>query len=215
MKKKNKGGPSPTVGRHGDRVCYYLNGKIVCRRIGEVEFRSILQKEVNMRMSLTSNLFGLLTPFLKSGLKHALPSPAMNVNNYAASLNNPQAIKGVYPDMEFDFPKVILAVGDLPLADNPEVNFVKNNLEFTWSPELKGEGADESDRVMLMAYFPELKKAVFTVTGSERVAGKHTLKLGKLKAGTVIETYMAFISDDRIENSNSVYVGQVIVALNL
>lgn len=66
--------------------------------------------------------------------------------------------------------------------------------------------AKEDDRVLLVAYFPESKEAVYEISAAIRKDGKAVLKMD-LKKG-VAETWMGFISADEMLAADSVYTGR-------
>jgi hypothetical protein len=72
---------------------------------------------------------------------------------------------------------------------------------------------------MMLAHFPANHNVVSCLSGTRRSAGEDDLQIwlqkqnkGILKKDGVIETYIAFISDDRQSISDSAYVRQVIVS---
>lgn len=93
---------------------------------------------------------------------------------------------------------------------NAEVKLADKKLQFSWAPDLENEENDPSDQVMLIAYFPQTFLALTVKNGSPRTAGKHDIRLPSFKKAMVIETYMAFISEDRERVSDSIYLGQLI-----
>ena len=199
------------IGRIGNMVYYLLNGKIVGRTIGKVESYSDKQLEIQMRTAVISPFFKTLNDFIRIGFKNTpKEDPNWNFYNIAMSLNNPQAIKGTYPDLEINYEKIILSEGAIPSPKNPHVLLNGNILEFTWDPDVDAKGADNRDQVMLLAWFPETEKTVFLTSGARRTDGKERLKLPSFKDDTIIETYISFTADDRTDVSTSVYTGQLI-----
>lgn len=72
---------------------------------------------------------------------------------------------------------------------------------------------------MMLAYLPANNTTWFVLSGARRNAGTDTLLVhlekgdrGQSKKDDVIETYIAFISDDRLSISDSVYAGQIDVS---
>ena len=62
---------------------------------------------------------------------------------------------------------------------------------------------------MLMAYLPKQETALFMYSGPRRTEREATLTVPQSFLGEEIETYIAFISDDRAMVSRSVYTGKL------
>jgi len=62
---------------------------------------------------------------------------------------------------------------------------------------------------MLMAYLPKQETALFMYSGPRRTEREATLNVPKSFLGEDIETYIAFISDDRTMISRSIYTGKL------
>jgi hypothetical protein len=83
-----------------------------------------------------------------------------NEYNEAVSYNKKNAIQGAYPNISLDYTKVLVSMGDLPVAVNPVINQTAkaDEIEFNW--EVTADLPIQrytNDRAMLMLYFPELK----------------------------------------------------------
>jgi hypothetical protein len=198
------------IGRVGNMVFYELNGKIVGRRIGVVSSYSNAQLGNQMEFGLTTLLLNPVDQFIRAGFKTTPKEPGWTFHSMAFSLNKKGSLKGSYPDIEIDFSKVIFSMGNLPLPKNPKVKLAGNQLQFSWEADLDNKENDEKDQVMLVAYFPETLQAMTVQSGSLRTLEKHDMLLPSFKEKKLIETYMAFISEDRERVSNSVYLGQII-----
>lgn len=203
------------TGRIGNMVFYRLNGKIVGRSIGKVEHFSEKQEEVQMRTSLITPFLTPLLEFIRIGFRHTPKPQSWDFYSVATSVNKPGAIMGKYPKLKINYKKVILSMGAVPPPKNAKVTLNDKVLEFTWDADLETKNADSMDQVMLVAYFPETLKSVFVTSGARRTAGTDKLNLPSFNEKTVIETYMSFITDDRTDVSNSVYMGRLIWKENL
>lgn len=71
---------------------------------------------------------------------------------------------------------------------------------------------------MMLAYLPDSKRAFYLDSGARRSAGVDVLEgkfnlvaRGSDKKDHFVETYMAFISNDRTQISDSVYMGQIVL----
>jgi len=212
MAKVPYGITGPFIGRLGNTIGYMLNGVNIIRSIGDVHGeKTPLQLANHQRMSLISSLSTAIQEFLKFGFQSVAAPGKQGPTNHSISINKEVAVKGVYPNQETDFTKLIVAQGPIPGPKDPMVKVVDNQLEFQWKADLKAGGADKYDQVMLLAYFPQSKKSIILPSGARRTAEKEILEIPAFDQDTVIETYIAFVADDRMNASNSVYLGQVII----
>jgi len=69
---------------------------------------------------------------------------------------------------------------------------------------------------MMLAYLPANKRTYLSLSGARRSEGEDMLEIrtvaadrGATKRDDVIETYIAFISDDRQSISDSIYAGRI------
>jgi hypothetical protein len=91
---------------------------------------------------------------------------------------------------------------------NAAVSLQNNYLVFSWTADLSYQHS--SDRVMLLAYAPALDEAVYTLCGAKRRDGRDVLLLPENTwKEKVIEIYFSFVSENRKQCTNSIYLGQV------
>lgn len=106
---------------------------------------------------------------------------------------------------------VKLSSGDLPLPATIEATQLETSLvQFTWDTGFDSEKANKGDQIMMLAYNDEMKSAKVDVMGALRKNGSDTLTLKASAPGTY-HLYAAFISYDRTRQSDSVYLGSVII----
>ena len=202
----------PFIGRVGNTIGYILNGINVIRSIGAFHGEYTPKQLANyQRMGLISSLSKVIQEFLKFGFSSVAVPTKQGHTNHSISINKEKAVKGVYPNQETDFSKLIVAQGTVAVPKNPAVKAANNSLEYSWEADLQAEGAENSDQVMLLAYFPESEKAIVMASGSRRTVEKEILEIPGSEKDRKVETYMAFVSDDRTNASNSVYLGQLII----
>ena len=199
----------PVIGKFGNKVAYLLNGQNIIRGIGIVNHWSDKQLANWIRTAIITDLLNPVLDFVRIGFD-SVKNKYDTAYNSALSLNKKTATKGTYPNVEIDFPKVRFSQGIIPAPKNTLVKLEGNNLFFNWDPDIETSGTGKRDQVMLIAYFPEYKKAISLRSGARRMEGKEQLKLTSFTKQMVIETYMSFIADDRKNVSDSVYCGQVL-----
>ncbi|RZK40705.1 MAG: hypothetical protein EOO61_06355 [Hymenobacter sp.] len=121
------------------------------------------------------------------------------------------AIEGEYPNTTINPAKVKLSHGDLPLAENLNVAYqvTSEELVFSWDPSTPNN-ASSRDQVMMVAYFTGLGEAISVTSGAFRQTGTDKLQLSGNLLGHQAEVYIAFISEDRQKQSDSVYLGSIL-----
>lgn len=202
------GVPGTFTGKTGNLVYYYLNGKLVSRTVGRrTKAPSTLVRTGNQRMGITSKVMRILIPFIELGFKEAALSERDNAFNMAMSYNMRNAVAGEYPDVYMDFSKMRLSEGTVMEPQSPLATEVAEGLRFEWAADPGLSWPQYTDQAMLLAYFPLLEKIVFQLYGPERRVGAAVLNLGELMQGEYMETYIAFISADRMGTSVSAYTG--------
>ncbi|MDR6781796.1 hypothetical protein ABIE26_001716 [Pedobacter africanus] len=199
----------PTTGTTGNLTSYVLNGQNIIRMRAHSRTRSSeRQLDNEMRMKVISDFFFHMKPILKAGFGPAAKNTTKNYYNIAVSYNKKHALKGFYPNVEVDYPNVLLSDGDLLPAENPVAKRVSGGIEFTWDTDgfAWGNGADQ---VMVLAYFPESGRREMFCYGARRMEGREFLPLQDNQMEQPAETYISFISPDRSEVARSIYLGQV------
>ena len=148
-----------------------------------------------------------MIPFIKFGFAQQIVGTDLSQSNVAVSYTKLNALKGEYPDISIDYEKVKLSAGPLIEAGQVTVAREVDGIRFKWytGPEIKWP--DNTDQVMMMAYLPEENRAVYQLFGAARSAGQDLLPVSTQWLQGHIETYIAFISADRTQVSDSVYAG--------
>lgn len=201
----------PFIGRIGNTVGYLDKyGTNIIRGIGEKTSSKGKEFDNQQQTALVTGLLKPVKEFIKVGFRNAPAEKRWDYYSFATSVNKPGAIKGIYPDQEIDYEKVLFSLGNIPPPKNPAVVLNNSILEFSWTSDMDAEGTEADDQIMLIAYFPESMRALQQLSGARRIEQKQTLRLPVFTKETVIMTYMSFISDDRKKLSNSVFTGQVI-----
>lgn len=124
--------------------------------------------------------------------------------NAAKSYNLKNAmIQGeVVPDL------VKVSYGDLPLPETLEVALLEDKLQVNWSTGYIA-GASDKDQLMLLAYHPESRTALYEVHGSFRSMGTQLMDTYREFVGKTIHIYAAFVAADRSKQSTSLYLGAI------
>ncbi len=112
-------------------------------------------------------------------------------------------------NISLSYPHVPISKGTLPAAQNAAVIVSKeDNLSFTWKNNSKTTKVKANDQAVLVAYFPALHQAIFSIGTATRKEGKAILQTSNLKDYTA-ETYLSFISHDERQASDTIYTGNI------
>jgi hypothetical protein len=133
---------------------------------------------------------------------------AITALNNATRYTMKNALTGTYPDIVIDYALVRISRGDLPAALSPAVSKNGSELTFTWTPNSRTGSAADTDKAVLVVYCPAMKQCVHSVGDANRAAGSVVVDASDY-TGEVVHTYLAFVSNDEEEASDSVYTGSV------
>ena len=119
------------------------------------------------------------------------------------------AIIGTYPDTAIDYEQVLISKGPLPGARNASTAVSSDgSILFGWEDNTGTGTAKANDKVILVAYFPEAKKAIFTIGAAIRSDGQAVLETNKMQ-GETAETWIGFLSNAEEDAADSTYSGSV------
>jgi hypothetical protein len=120
------------------------------------------------------------------------------------------AFEGVAPVITINPALVKVSSGVLPLSTNIAVSKkAAGQLAFTWDT-VAGQVQNSKDQVMMLAYDVEYKKAYYNTLGEMRRTGADTLFTDPT-AGKTYHLYCAFVAADRSQQSDSVYLGTIVM----
>lgn len=223
MAKLKHGILGPLIGKIANMVGYERMGvpsiKIKTKKKTKKKaVRSDAQKAVNLRFIIAKSFASDVDEFISVGYRLDVAGTTRIPENGATSQLLNEAMIGVYPDIKLDYSKVKVSKGKLPAPVNPTVKLENGILKFTWEVDPAWDYKLKRDQVMLLAYKPANRNSNFLLSGARRSEGTEELKVsirptnqGSALKDEFIETYMAFLSDDRKRISDSVYVGRVTV----
>jgi len=222
MAKLNYGIFGPVIGALSNIVGYIRKGQPLIRikknKTKKKKGRSDAQKAVNLRFKMAKTFISEVEEFINVGFQHEVADTQRIPENAATSHLIREAIIGKYPNLEIDYSAVLVSKGKLLPPVNPTVKLEGDRLKFTWDVDPGLGYRLNRDQVMLLAYKPASKNADYLLSGARRNEGAEELEVmirrkdhGPLLKDEFIETYIAFISDDRKRISDSVYVGRVTI----
>jgi hypothetical protein len=219
-----KFGPfGPLIGKLGNTIGYIRKGAVL-RMIPHKSNkpRTVGQKTTTQAFRLSIKFIAKINNFTNVGFKLAADGTTKTAQNQAVSYTMKHAIKGEYPDQEIDFIKVMVCQGDLEGPFNPVMHYETAGddilIRFEWDVNPDWDATRKRDQVMMLAYLPDSKRAFYLDSGARRTAGTDVLegKFNPVSRGShekdrFVETYMAFISNDREGISDSVYTGRIVL----
>ena len=227
-----KHGPyGPIVGKLGNTVGYIRLGEACVRTLTPPNKNKIYtQNQIAAfdKMRVIMEFVSPINTFVLTSFKLAVKGTNKIAQNAAVSLNIKTAVIGEYPNLKLDYSKITVSKGNLLPAQNPVISHVVEpptdkkviysnvSLKFQWDIDPTWDYDMKSDQVMLLAYLPDNKTAFYKLSGARRSEGEDTLKgciaiknHGNIIKDRFIETYIAFISDDRESISDSIYTGRI------
>ncbi|WP_442587486.1 DUF6266 family protein [Pedobacter sp. AW31-3R] len=203
----------PYLGFSGtvDGITYYPlpDGRTCAKRKNKK--RTVPAKPKQLVVETDTKVFANFMKPLKrfTTVGYGLEGKKLGMNSYNAmvSCNRRNSIQGEFPNRSVDCAKILMTKGSLPGTAAAEVKVTETGLAFNWDTKASSP-AHISDQAILMAYFPELKESRYTTGGAKRLTGKDVLDLAGIRKGSTVEVYISFVSDDRSQISDSLYLGK-------
>lgn len=199
------------TGKIGNIEGYMLNGQYIVRSCRRKSTKPRTEKQLanQQKFTIVNHFVNSFIDFVLIGFDYAAMGKPQSPHNLAVSYQYKYAVTGQYPDFIIDYSKVRVAEGPINIQHvNASVKSENNHLKFTWVPDLTYSLGN--NHVMLLAYAPTLREAVYTLCGAKRSEGTDVLKLPDSWKGEVIETYLSFREENRMVCANSLYLGQVV-----
>lgn len=211
MGKLPNGAFGPLIGTTGPLTGYMLNGQNIVKSLPHPsnKKRSENQKTNAQCMSVVNEFLKCIQPLLTVGFSLKAKNTTKNYYNVAVSYNKKYATKGEYPNVEIDYPNVLIGMGNLLPAINPRVELVPEGLKFSWDQADGSDSDRDNDQVTLLAYIPGSKSQRYVRYGVERSAGSTILHIKDDMINEPMETYISFVNDDRTAVATSIYIGRI------
>lgn len=127
----------------------------------------------------------------------------------AFSANYNSVISGTWPDLVFNYSKLLISKGNLPALTNPEVALIADDqLEFTWQ-NIPNKYASYNDQLIVVVYSHELGVADGFIGSALRRDQQYTFKFTDILKGKALEIYVGLIAMNRKKAANSIYLGRI------
>ncbi|CAM1348396.1 DUF6266 family protein [Tenacibaculum crassostreae] len=164
--------------------------------------------QVNQRNKFTITLEYLqaTSDFIKVGYKaFAVKKTEFNAA-MSYVLNN--AVGGIAPNFTIDYSLALLSRGSLSSVLNGSTDLATpGQVTFDWDDNSAEGNANATDKAMVLVYNPSKKESVSILDGVDRTVGSQAITIPNTYAGDTVELFMAFVSADGTQVSNSVYLG--------
>lgn len=205
----NKGILGAFSGKTGSVVGATWKGRPVMRSLPAKSSKPKTQAQLDQqeKFSLAVNLLAGMAELLKTSFK----SYTTHVSgfNAAVSYNIRRAITGAASPFSIDYSLVQVGLGGLTNASAPTATAVAGNaVKFDWLDNSGTGKALGTDIPVLVAFCPETGRSVYVMEGGQRSGLSQTLDTS-IFAGKTVETWLAFLSADKKQSSDSVYTGSV------
>ncbi|HEY0669621.1 MAG TPA: DUF6266 family protein [Sphingobacteriaceae bacterium] len=169
------------------------------------------QLEQQMRFGLMTRFLAPAKPLLEVGFKNY--AQQQTAYNGALSYNIKNAITGVYPALEVDYPMIMISRGDLPGAEVPSADStVAATVTFNWTDNTGRGKAKDTDQLMILAHCPALQESVAGIELAARSAATADVVLPGHFSGQVVHLWIAWQSANGKELSGTAYLATVNVA---
>lgn len=186
------------VGTAGNVCGYMRNGKNFIRSRRSKSLIPMTPKRLAQQQKIkVCNEF--TKPFCGSGFFNrtfpAYGHSGTGFNRVTSAIMN-LAIAGDYPNIFINYKKVLISKGPLPEPENANVvRTGEGQLLFGWEDNSNEGTAQPDDKVVLVAFFPELKQAIYTIGNSSRKDGQAVLDIAVMK-NVPLQTWIGFLSAD-------------------
>jgi len=202
----------PISGKTGPVISYTRFGQNITRSAGstrknriETPARKTQREKIKVCNEFTRAFSG--TGFFNKSFP-ANGHTGSGYNRVTSSVMNLAIVQT--PAITIAWPKVLISKGPVAPVDyasalvNPE-----GNIEFNWTDNSGDGTAKKNDTAIMVAYFPESKKAFYIFSDAERKAEKAVLEVESQK-GTA-QTWLGFLNADETNVANSIYTGELII----
>ena len=197
------------TGAVGTVTGYTRNGKSIMR--SRHRRKDTIKSEARLAQQQKIKVCNQFTkPFSGSGFFNtsfsANGATSTGYNRATSAIMNQAIIQGPVPTLSY--PLVLISRGMLPAAVYASALVDGDgNIAFSWTDNTGTGTAKEDDKVLMVAYFPESKEAVYKVSNAIRKDCNALLQMNSKKG--IAETWMGFVSADETNAADSVYTGSV------
>jgi hypothetical protein len=165
------------------------------------------QQTQRSKFGMVVKFVGRILPVIKAGFKWQ--KEQLPARNAAISYLMKNAVRGEKPDIWIDFSSVFVARGNLPPPREATAERTSDNiLSIRWTYHSGLAAKRASDKVLALAYIPELKQGIWSIDGTASRDDEHIiLELPDAAVQKEAHVYLAFADAEGNDASDSVYLG--------
>ncbi len=205
------GGVNGTVsGKVGNVIYYSSNGGNYVRSLPEKKrnipptSKQIMQRA---RFSTVQQWLRPIIPLIRTGFRDY--APRQTGHNSAMSYNLQHALIANGDSFEINPEAFAFSIGLLPSVEQTSMVQDGDKVHFHWRMADNTSSDNQLDRTMLLLYRPGSLISNFLIYGNERWELTDFLSIKEFKPGDICHGYLAFISANDQQVSNSVYLGML------
>lgn len=200
----------PFSGKIGPIVGYMWKGRPVMRAMPKKTKKkpSIKQLANRQRMAVTQRFLKHIVRILRKGFADIADEKNITPYMAATSYNKLHAISGEYPDIVFNPALAKISMGDLPGVEKAQMTKTEDGLLFNWEDNQHTKGADNTDRILIVAYDFTIPAFQYIAGGAYRSNKEEFLSMNDMPTGAY-EIYVAFITLEGDKTSDSIHLGTV------
>ena len=161
------------------------------------------QVKQRSKFSVTMAFLKTMTTFIRVGFQNA-SEDRRTPTNAASSYIMKNAFTNDAGNLELDYSKVLVSMGDLDASEIINSEFKDRGFTVYWDKGFKGNAKD-NDQAMLLAYNSNLGESIYDIGVGKRSHGSAKIVLPNNWNNHDIHIYLAFRSADGMKVSNSVY----------
>ncbi len=161
------------------------------------------QVKQRSKFSVTMAFLKTMTTFIRVGFQNA-SEDRRTPTNAASSYIMKNAFTNDAGNLELDYSKVLVSMGDLDASEIINSEFKDREFTVYWDTVFKGNAKD-NDQAMLLAHNSNLGESIYDIGVGKRSHGSAKIVLPNNWNNHDIHIYLAFRSADGMKVSNSVY----------
>ena len=172
--------------------------------------RSQAQQNQRERFSLSLQTISPMLQFINKVYKGYSPYKTAYNSAMAHCMSN--AIAGEFPEYTIDFSKVLVSSGSLAQPIPQAAWADRGTVTFFWLDNSTTDSSDANDVACVLVFDKDSSEVFCNTFGTGRRGGpcSETISIPSRSISHKLECYLAFISADKRNSSNSVYCGEVV-----
>jgi hypothetical protein len=197
------------TGSLGNVVGYCYKGQYCLRRkpVRNNKKQTLAQVTHREKFSRAIKFVSTLSPLLAITIP---PMKKMTESNYIMSHTMRNAMYGTYPHFNIYYSQVPVSRGRLQQAWDEQVTAAAGNVIFTWKDNSANYHAKENDKAILIVYCEALNQCIYSTNSVDRRTGEAILPVKPFR-GHLVQTWLAFRSENGKDVSNSTYTGALYI----